>query len=78
MDAISIVTSNMFQEAIWDDELRNNPDSVPEDSGERNDQLVDYVDDPFVHTSTREDDVRTLREQFERLPQANFTVRPTK
>ncbi|GFN87566.1 Pol polyprotein [Plakobranchus ocellatus] len=40
--------------------------------------FVDYVDDLLVHTPTLENQVRTLRELFKRLPQANLTVKPKK
>ncbi|GFO49548.1 Pol polyprotein [Plakobranchus ocellatus] len=42
------------------------------------DYVVDYVDDLLVHTPTLENHVKTLRELFRRLQQANFTVRPKK
>ncbi|GFN79046.1 transposon tf2-12 polyprotein [Plakobranchus ocellatus] len=38
----------------------------------------DYVDDLLVHTLTLENQVRTLRELFRRLQQANLTARPKK
>ncbi|GFN87121.1 Zinc finger protein [Plakobranchus ocellatus] len=40
--------------------------------------VVDYVEDLLVHTMTWKNHMRTLRELFSRLQQANFIVRPTK
>ncbi|GFO29427.1 Zinc finger protein [Plakobranchus ocellatus] len=42
------------------------------------DNVVDYIDDLFIHTETWEAHVRTLSELFKRLQEANFTVRPVK
>ncbi|GFN83140.1 Zinc finger protein [Plakobranchus ocellatus] len=42
------------------------------------DNVVDYIDDLLIHTETWEAHVKTLSELFERLQEANFTVRPVK
>ncbi|GFO09680.1 Zinc finger protein [Plakobranchus ocellatus] len=42
------------------------------------DNVVDYIDDLLIHTETWEAHVKTLSELFQRLQEANFTVRPVK
>ncbi|GFR87729.1 zinc finger protein [Elysia marginata] len=42
------------------------------------DNVVDYIDDLLVHIETWEAHVETLAELFQRLREANFTVRPVK
>ncbi|GFO41204.1 Zinc finger protein [Plakobranchus ocellatus] len=42
------------------------------------DNVVDYIDDLLIHTETWEAHVKTLSEQFRRLKEANFIVRPVK
>ena len=40
--------------------------------------VVSFLDDILVHTTTLEEHVTTLRELFERLRNANLTARPSK
>ena len=42
------------------------------------DNVVDYIDDPRVHTRTWEEHVQTLKELFKRLKAANLVARPTR
>ncbi|GFO39367.1 transposon tf2-11 polyprotein [Plakobranchus ocellatus] len=42
------------------------------------DHVVDCIGNLLVHTSTWQDQVRTLREFFGSLQQVNFILRPTK
>ncbi|GFO46514.1 Cg6459 pa [Plakobranchus ocellatus] len=42
------------------------------------DNVVDYIDDLLIHTETWEAHVKTRRELFKRLQEANFTARPVK